>query len=53
MKMMMMMMMMMMMVAHREEEARKAAEEAARLRAERDAAVDHSKWVMIMRQIVE
>ena len=43
-----MMMMMMVMVAHREEEARKAAEEAARLRAERDAAVDHSKWAMMM-----
>merc|ERR1719412_2405803 len=41
---------MMVMVAHREEEARMAAEEAARLRVERDAAVDHSKWCEVEKE---
>ena len=39
-------MMVMVMVTRREEEARKVAEEAARLKAERDAALENSRWVI-------
>ena len=39
-------MMVMVMLTRREEEARKVAEEAARLKAERDAALENSRWVI-------